>query len=81
VVERLARACVAQLDQARARYQQLQTLVDANGGTQHDLEHARLDMESYATTILQLREEHLAFLRRAKEYLAAAALLRGEEEE
>jgi hypothetical protein len=78
-LERLTRACAAQLEQARERYQQLQTLVGATGATGYDLEHARLDMESYATTILQMREEYLAFMRRAEQYRAAAALLRDAE--
>ena len=56
-------------------------MVGATGATGYNLEQAHLDMESYATAIVQVREDYLAHLRRADQYLAAASLLRGEEHE
>jgi hypothetical protein len=45
------------------------------------MEQARLDIESYATVIRQLREDYLALMRQADDYLAAASILRGVEHE
>jgi hypothetical protein len=76
-MERHLWVCSTHLEQARERYQQLRTLVGGTSAIRYELEHARLDMESYATAMIQIREDYLAFLRRAEQYLAAAALLRG----
>jgi hypothetical protein len=74
-------ACSQQLEQARARYQLLHENSGATGATSHDLEQAHLDMESYASVIIQVREDYLALLHRASQYLAAAAILRDEDRE
>lgn len=85
VMERHLRVCSAQLEKARERYHQLQTTVGASGTTGtttaagYDLEQARLDMESYVLVLIQLREDYRAFMHRADQHLAAAAMLRGEE--
>jgi hypothetical protein len=77
-------ACSEALERARARYQQLQatlSTLDPNTPTaqRHDLEQARLDMEGYATMLLQIREDYRAFLHQADQYRAAAAALRAKE--
>ena len=74
-------ACSEHREQARARYEQLRRTVGATGTPTYDLEQAYQDMESLTLVMIQVREDYLALIHRADQYLAAAAILRGAEHE